>query len=98
MHVYLDDERPLPAGYDIKVTTAEAAIELIKSGVVKSISLDHDLGTEKTGYDVAKFIEEHAYNGGYKFHTLIHSMNPVGRENIRQALMNARRYWMNKRP
>lgn len=93
MRVYLDDERSMPSNFDIKVKTADEAIELIQSGNVTEISLDHDLGAEKTGYDVAKFIEQHAYNGGYRFKTMIHTANPVGRKNILQALQNAEKYW-----
>ena len=44
---------------------------------------DHDLGVDKTGYDVAKYIVEHQIEiKGFK----IHSANPVGRFNIRQLM------------
>lgn len=95
MRIYLDDERPMPANFDIQVKTAKEAIDLIQSGKVTEISLDHDLGSEFTGYDVAKFIEQHAYNAGYRFKTMIHTANPVGRKNILQALTNAENYWNN---
>ena len=45
------------------------------------ISLDHDLGGKFTGYDLAKFIVEHKIPlAGFN----VHSMNPVGRKNIRE--------------
>jgi len=43
MKVYLDDERKTPDGWR-RVYWPEEAIELLKSGDVKEISLDHDLG------------------------------------------------------
>ena len=47
------------------------------------IDFDHDLGEEKTGYDLAKYLLEHNINiGGFS----IHSMNPVGRKNIYDLL------------
>ena len=39
INVWLDDERPMPAGYDVHVKTAEEAIDLLKTGNVHKISL-----------------------------------------------------------
>ena len=47
------------------------------------IDLDHDLGEEKSGYDIAKFIVETSYPI-LGFH--IHSMNPVGVFNMKHLL------------
>ena len=102
--LWLDDERnPDHAviqelfGADpdmIWVKTAEAAIARLKSNAVSWISLDHDLGTAATGYDVAKWIEERAYSGELSRLTwTIHSANVVGARRMRQALENADRYW-----
>jgi len=59
MKVYLDDERQAPKGW-IQIFWPEQAIELLKTGNVKEISLDHDLGDDShgTGYDVILWIEE----------------------------------------
>ena len=47
------------------------------------IDLDHDLGEEKTGYDICKFIIENDYPLlGY----MLHTMNPVGMQNMKQLL------------
>ena len=64
MRIWLDDVRPMPAEWDVWLKTAEQAILAIRLGGVTAISLDHDLGEEsdKTGYDVARFIEEGAFN------------------------------------
>jgi hypothetical protein len=95
MKVWLDDERPMPKDYDIHVKTAEDAIQLLSEGNVTLISLDHDLGQIKTGYDVAKWIEQSAAIGSLKRIKLrVHTQNPVGRQNICMALQNAHKYWM----
>jgi hypothetical protein len=94
MNVWLDDERPMPADYDVHVKTAQEAIALLQTGNVSKISLDHDLGTHCTGYTVAKWIEEQAANGTLKkLHLRVHTQNVVGRKNICAALQNAERYW-----
>jgi hypothetical protein len=61
--VFLDDERTAPVGW-IRVTTAKNAIYLLKYGNVEIISLDHDLGTEDTGYDVILWIERKVAEDG----------------------------------
>ena len=54
------------------------------------LDLDHDLGefdannNEKTGYDICKLIINSSPIWIYGFH--IHSMNPVGAQNMRQLL------------
>lgn len=58
--LWLDDERPAPAGWTW-VHTATEAIEWLSKGTVLEISLDHDLGDGEqagTGYDVVCWIEE----------------------------------------
>lgn len=102
MKVWLDDERPMREGFDTHVKTAADAIALLKTGTVKAISLDHDLGDPEngTGYDVAKWIEEHAFYHSRGFmgglpplEATIHSQNPVGCANMAAALKNAANYW-----
>ena len=96
VRMWLDDERPMPAGFDLHVRTAKEAIEAIKSGRVSEISLDHDLGGEEngTGYEVAKFIEEAAFQGALApMRLVVHSANPVGANNIRRCIDNANRFW-----
>ena len=59
MKIYLDDERVTPIGWH-RVYWPDEAISLLKTGQVKEISLDHDLGDDErgTGYDVILWIEE----------------------------------------
>lgn len=106
VHLWLDDERDptLPEikngfgsiGDEIWVKTVDECIKILKSGLVESISLDHDLGSPEngTGYDVALWIEESAYNKQIPpISTRVHSANPVGRKNMESALINAKKYW-----
>jgi hypothetical protein len=96
MKIYLDDIRSNPYSDFISIKTAHEAIELIKTNQVTHISFDHDLGLPEngTGYDVAKTIEELAFNDQIKpIRWMIHSANPVGRTNIARAMMSAERYW-----
>jgi len=111
--LWLDDIRPMPENFDVCAKSADEAITILKSGTVTHISLDHDLGDvestdgdivlwhehEKTGYDVAKWIERQAYLGLIpKMTYAIHSANPVGVEKIKTAMQKADRYWnSNKR-
>lgn len=99
MIVWLDDERPMPAGFTHHAKTAQEAIDLLATGQVKRISLDHDLGhAQQTGYDVARWIEQQAYAGTLAEIGLgVHTQNPVGRKNICAALQNAKRFWMENR-
>jgi hypothetical protein len=96
MKLWLDDCRQKPPEFDKHVYTAQEAIELLGKKGVTHISLDHDLGDDGlgTGYDVARYIEEAAFFGKIPpLHWEIHSANPVGRENMTQALLNAEKYW-----
>lgn len=99
--IWLDDMRLPPDGW-VWAKTADEAIRLLKAGDVEEISLDHDLGhshyngfeEEKTGYTVAKFIEEGAVNGTLpEMDCYIHTQNVVGRENIKAALRSAYVAW-----
>ena len=93
MRLYLDDVRPCPPGY-VLAQTAPDAIGLLKTGQVTVISFDHDLGPTEagTGYDVACWIETQAHTSpGFQVPSYqIHSANPVGRNNIHNAMVSAR--------
>jgi len=92
MRIWLDDLRPAPDGFG-QVQTAEECIALLDTGTVTALSFDHDLGTELTGYDVAKWIERNAI----RLRPIlwdVHSMNPVGRANIVAAMQQAERFWI----
>ncbi len=59
--------------------TFAEAVEHLESGHVKEISLDHDLGEEKTGYDLCKWMTANkCWPGVVHFHTA----NPIGAKNM----------------
>ena len=96
MKLYLDDVRDTPKGFDLRACTAQEAITMLREHDITFISFDHDLGPVEagTGYDVAKWIEQAAYLTGFVVpEYVIHSANPVGRDNIEAAMSNAVRYY-----
>jgi hypothetical protein len=99
MRVYLDDLRPLPSDFDVLARSSAEALDLLRGGRVRFLSLDHDLGGEDTGYLVARWIEQAAFEGTLPpLGWAIHSANPVGRRNMEMALRRAERYWQQPRP
>jgi hypothetical protein len=97
MRVWLDDKRPKPDDFDVLLMSAFDAIELIKTGVVTAIGLDHDLGDEKVvgnGHMVSDFIEECAYfNKIPRITWSIQSSNGPEVQRMTVALKRADAYW-----
>jgi hypothetical protein len=93
--VWLDDVRVMPAGFDVHVETAEALIELLKTGDVSHVSFDNDLGEGRLeGRHAAAWVEEAAFNGSLRPITwAVHSANPIGRREITAAMESADRFW-----
>ncbi len=93
LRVWLDDDledRAAPEGW-IHVATAWDAIELLKTGRVVELSLDHDLGDDEAhgrGTDVVDFIAEqqevHRRVLWPRDGITIHSGNPYGRDAMRR--------------
>lgn len=84
MKVYLNDERSTPEGWTRVYWPAEA-IELLRTGEVEEISLDHDLGDDDrgTGYDVVKWIEEQVATANFVPPKIkVHSANISAREKM----------------
>jgi hypothetical protein len=96
--VWLDDVREAPDDW-VHVKTPEEAIDLLRSGEVEEISLDHDLGlatpeSERTGYEVLAWLEEALATGTWKRDVpliRIHSANPVGWRRMKQAIESIQR-------
>lgn len=95
-NLFLDDER-WPAKFDLSWQVArnvDDAIYLVKTlGMPRLISFDHDLGAHKfTGMDFAKWLVNHLMDTAVAQEDYpmfyVHSMNPVGAENIRSYLQN----------
>ena len=102
MRIWLDDIRPMPAGFTHWARTAAQAIEWLMTGTVEAISFDHDLWPnrefpnekEETGYTVAQFIEIGAFQGDLPpLNWGVHSSNPAGRQNIIAAMLQAEKFW-----
>ena len=97
MKLWIDDVRPAPNGYIwcSSVDSAKKMIEIYGSWVdsdnnivdyIELIDIDHDAGVyARFGGDyieLLNWLEETGRN--YPIH--IHSMNPVGRENMRRII------------
>lgn len=86
--LWVDDIRPIPNEYLMKYHTSIAktydeAIHELHRFRYNVICLDHDLGNDKTGYDICKYIvENHIWCDEFRIHT----QNPVGRQNMVQLL------------
>lgn len=94
MKIWLDDERPMPQEFNTLCRHPDEVINHIKNGGVTLVSLDNDLGPGyPEGYEVAKFIEEFAFEGGYAFEVRIHTANPTARNKMKQAIRNAIKFW-----
>lgn len=85
IRIFLDDYRPCPEGYVLARNYREM-IKLLRrnKGQIEGLSLDHDLGEDKSGYDVCKWIVE---NDSYPTDFItVHSQNPIGARNMMQLL------------
>lgn len=86
--LYIDDLRT-PCNYIenhynvIIARTFKDAINELNKRKYKVIDLDHDLGEEKTGYDICKYIVENQIPMNEVY---IHTNNPVGKQNMYQLL------------
>lgn len=85
--LWVDDLRPAPRGW-YWATSVDEAIGILMDCYVDTMSLDHDLGDEGGG-DTIKLVQKIVWLqevAGVKVwpenRPLIHSMNPVGRDNM----------------
>jgi hypothetical protein len=94
MKVYLDDERTPPNGW-VLVRWPEEAIELLKTGQVTDISLDHDLGDDEhgTGNDVILWIEEQVAISDFNPPNIsVHSANSSARKKMEAGINSINRF------
>jgi hypothetical protein len=103
--VYIDEQWVIARSYDEFVKTIQ------EKGIPEVISFDHDLADEhytdfhgydeyqeKTGYHCAKWLIEYCLDNNLdipKF-IFIHSMNPVGAQNIASLFNTYRKLYGNK--
>ena len=100
MRVWLDDVRPPhpePEGW-VWVRTPAEAIELLETGEVCELSLDHDLGLidggrELTGYDVVLWLERKVATEGFvpPGTIRVHSSNVPAAERMEAGIEAIRR-------
>lgn len=93
MKIWLDDIRKAPDGYILCHSVNEAK-QLIEENenltIIEVIDCDHDLGDYyPDGGDGIKLIDWLAERGTY-YPIRLHTMNPVGRENMQRTID---RYW-----
>ncbi len=93
MKVYLDDIRTAPEGW-ILCLWPSGVIDLLETGSVTHVSLDHDLGDDNrgTGYDVLTWIERQvAVNNFVPPDITIHTSNLAAKQRMEQAVASIRR-------
>lgn len=100
MRVWLDDKRPMPAGFDRHVRTPAEAIALLEQGAATAISFDNDLGMwnyvePNEGRHVAAAMEDLAREGKIpRIRCYVHTDDRgEAREAIKSSIRNAYRYW-----
>lgn len=70
---------------------------LKKNGLPDIVCFDHDLGTEKSGYDCAKYLVNYCQQHNLDIPQYdIQSSNVVGKENIRSLMDNWHRLFISK--
>ena len=92
----MDDQRK-PGGDWVVTQTVAQTIELLKTGEVSELSLDHDLGEDDTigtGYDVLLWLEEQVVTNGFKPPAImrVHSANSAATPRMEQAIEQIARY------
>ena len=90
MKLWVDDVRPAPEGYvwaqSVMMAQAVIAVEEREGNKIDLIDIDHDAGDfVSDGGDYIKLLDwlEETYRN---YPIRIHSMNPVGRENMRRII------------
>lgn len=100
--LWLDDIRPNPYHYEWSKTcrsvdAAKTALkDMMEFGMTSILfDLDHDLGDYAIcggdGIDFVNWLIENFHNTDVSFSFHFHSMNPVGVQNMRNAI---RKYWV----
>ena len=84
LSLLIDDIREFP---DIDLTARDPITGkvMLENNDIGSLYLDHDLGFDETGYDIIKWAIKEDYVPDM---VIIVSSNPVGRDNIGNALVS----------
>lgn len=88
MKIWVDDLRPAPDGYRWCKSVNEAKLYIVAANSIEVIDMDHDAGDYAyDGGDYIKLLDWLERTGrSYPIH--IHSMNPVGVENMRRIIQH----------
>jgi len=97
MKVWLDDTRPAPRGWR-RTRWPEEVVELLKTGKVAELSLDHDLGStceRRDGYVVLEWIEEQVALHGFTppWPIAVHSANTSAALRMEACVRSIYRFW-----
>lgn len=85
LYVYIDNMRKPMFSDCIWAQDYEGAVTAIENNAKDNhliVDFDHDLGTDKTGYDLAEWLVMNHYKGDFR----VHSMYPAGNKNISDLL------------
>lgn len=91
MKIWVDDIHPMPKGYSVWCKSVNGAIQAIKAiegtkYVIEVIDLDHDAGDfAADGGDYIRLLDWLEATGR-NYPIRIHSMNPVGRQNMKSII------------
>lgn len=89
MKLWLDDVRPAPEGY-IRCRSVNEAKGLIERyeqrETIEEINCDHDLGEFEADGGVGIKLLDWLLERGTLYTVVLHTMNPVGRENMQRLL------------
>lgn len=99
--LFLDDERSPPDDtFEVARSYSDVQTLVEELGMPSYVSFDHDLGEEKTGYDVAKWLVYSlmtTHSSSLMFSYYVHSQNPVGKANIEKYLESYCRHERNSK-
>lgn len=90
--LYVDDTRTCHLRGYYHAKTAEEALDVLRSQSVNNASFDHDLGPGMNGYQLVLYLAERSEDPDFpmnywpKNKPMIHSANPVGRENMESVI------------
>lgn len=102
-NLFLDDERfpnqvtwvTFPCWDWEVVRNMDEFIDVVESfGLPDFVSFDHDLGRKQpTGYDAAKWLVDYCEKNNLPLPGWqVHSLNPVGRDNVQRFMENAKKH------
>ena len=94
--LFIDDERfPTDADFHIARNSYDAIWLIENKGMPIEIAFDHDLGGQDTAMKVVHWIMNKILDGDLQlpvgFTYSVHSQNPIGAQNIRNAMEDLKR-------